>query len=631
MRGRLSLTLPLVIVILCALLSPADAAELKGRGYALCVGIDETPTWGKHNVCRSDTRLIAGALRASGFDSVVLLTDGESRWENRATYANIRSHIERIAQIAQPGDRVFIYLTGTGLAPDAKPTFIPSEGDGETGIPLLWICETLGTSRASAKLIALDVCRPSEGPVPEGGDFNEMLNQINPSGCVLLTATDARQPSHLERGQAVFTRALLDALSGSADEDAGGVLTTSEVCEHVVAAVKAYSARSGNRQDARRLGGFSLLSLARPTDVDWLKRLPGDPNAVTAEMRADALRKALAAAAPHRDGTKLPKDANETIRAAIRLAPGDFRAAEAALDRGDPIEKILSGKVRFVMHRKMLVDANGTTKFFWKWNDRPVDVSFEFRNETHRCVGVVELPAGEYSVSMDKWEHVTNLGTFSDGPYPAVAATLVVMPGGEHEFLMLDRQTGGPNGVGTIFYDGRRICRTDSVQKKSLLDAEIEREDAKGVDGSQVQSFIATAAGQRQAKLYAGALHYCRQAMAKAIETPNRVLVADASREMAFLLAVAKDDTVRNARRALALAEQANRLAAEVGVDSMWPYKDALAAALAENGRFDGAEGLAAEAAAMARTAKPYPAPPHILDALDARTKAYQSKQPWRE
>ena len=58
MRTSLALIGSIALTCLFAR-SAAEAAEWTGRGYALCVRIDETRTWGRHNVCRSDTRLIA--------------------------------------------------------------------------------------------------------------------------------------------------------------------------------------------------------------------------------------------------------------------------------------------------------------------------------------------------------------------------------------------------------------------------------------------------------------------------------------------------------------------------------------------------------------------------------------------
>lgn len=101
-------------------------------------------------------------------------------------------------------------------------------------------------------------------------------------------------------------------------------------------------------------------------------------------------------------------------------------------------------------------------------------------------------------------------------------------------------------------------------------------------------------------------------------DAPN----VSAANDMAWLLATAPDDRVRNGAEALRLAEAANR-----GMSQKNPrVLDTLAAAQAEAGRFDDAIRTVDEAIALAAQA----GDDAFLDALRQRRARYEARQPWR-
>jgi len=101
-------------------------------------------------------------------------------------------------------------------------------------------------------------------------------------------------------------------------------------------------------------------------------------------------------------------------------------------------------------------------------------------------------------------------------------------------------------------------------------------------------------------------------------ETSNSQIAA----YLAFILATAKDDTIRNGREAQVLAEAAQK--AEPNSPTVL---NSLAAALAENGDFDQAIVVANRALANAKLTGDAPA----LQITEQRLAAYRARKPWRQ
>lgn len=299
---------------------------------------------------------------------------------------------------------------------------------------------------------------------------------------------------------------------------------------------------------------------------------------------------------------------------------------DAAVKGVSPLRKPKPGygRVRFIMHRKMVMNVWGSTRETWRFNTTTIDYKFEFKRDTHQVVGVAELPAGEYTISQKKWEHWSNYGFFVGGPYAALDRKFRIVAGKEHEIKYFNKQAPlSPHGTGIFWWDGRRICHSHSLTRKVMNDLQIEQHGAGSTSAIPVRTALTVANGQRGAKLYALAMKGYAKALRKAREMGNRILVAQAAKEMAWLLATASDDKFRNTRKALVLAEEAIGLARETQVRALWGYTDTLAAALAGNGKFKAAAKEMKQAVAQAKANKP-PVPPHIMKKLEERLGLYQ-------
>jgi hypothetical protein len=533
-----------------------EAEKAKGLGIAVCVGIDRYPLLGDRTGCRAEAQAVGSALKAGGYDSVVVLVDGTKDWESRATLSNIRSQLTQAADLARPQDRIVFFFSGRVISAAGEASLVPVHGDEDNAIPFSWVCETLAAGKAGSRLIVID-------GVGDGGDLARGLDKANGAkSLAVLLSGGPGEPSQMDKdsGRSVFARALLEVLAAKGDAGAEKSVTLGEIFSRVSDAVRASSARSGQKQSPRMLGDSGTSILVR---------------------------------------TKLP-----------------------VLKRGD-------GRLRFVMHRKLSLKVEGSSRELWKFDDRTIDFTYRFNADTHETVHIAELPAGEYSVSQEKWEHNTNLGIYTGGPYAPLAVKLRIVPGSTHELKSFNQQFPlSPHGTGVVFWEGKRLCRVNSLTKQVWTDKEIDEEDAKGAMGVPVRTALLTGNSQRKAKLGVLASRQFTQALRAARETGNRVLIAEAADGMARLLATASDDSVRNGRRALVLAEEAVELGSEMQADSLWSYRDTLAAALAENGKFDEAVRQATEARAQAQK---QPAAASAISELDARLKLYQAKQPCRE
>ncbi len=292
------------------------------------------------------------------------------------------------------------------------------------------------------------------------------------------------------------------------------------------------------------------------------------------------------------------------------------------------------GKMVVVVHRKLTMKVRGRTREMWRFNKLTLVYTFTFDRDTHAVITTVELPAGEYTVSQLKWEHWEKTwGYFKGGPYAPLPEKLTVKAGAEHELKLLNKQfPGGPHGSSILHWDGRRICRINSITRQVLVGGDIDRELAKELAGLQINTAVIVGNAQRGVKLYAIAAKGYAKALREAREMGNRVLIASVARETAWLLATARDEGFRNARKALVLAEEALQLAEETKVPKVWYYRDALAAALAANAKFDDAARTMKQAVEEGKTAPVLVKPlPHIMKQLEERLALYGSGKAYRD
>ena len=187
-------------------------------------------------------------IEKGGFssDRVTLLTN------ERASLKEVRTALFEFLKRPNPDDLVLIFLAGHGVQDPANRDnyyFLAHDSKldnlGGTALPM-WDLGSLMdfTIRAQKIVIFADTCH--SGAVLERGNaapgatlnfFNKYLeNLARKKGRLVVTASQSHESSleKLELGHGVFTHALLEGLSGRADDNpADGVVTAAELMDFI--------------------------------------------------------------------------------------------------------------------------------------------------------------------------------------------------------------------------------------------------------------------------------------------------------------------------------------------------------------------------------------------------------------
>ena len=203
-------------------------------------------------------------------DHVLYLADGE------ATAAQMREAMFVFLQQADWDDLVFIYYAGHGAPDPGRPDnlyLLPTDSDldamASTAFPMWDVKTALRRQIAAERVIVVaDACHSAgtaDGDVVGGGGENHIAGSFEklftPSRRLMMTAADTNEFSLEDarwEGHGVFTYFLLDALKGNGDLDGNGIITFSEVFDHV--STNVVEATEG-RQNPQR-SGFGDIPLA---------------------------------------------------------------------------------------------------------------------------------------------------------------------------------------------------------------------------------------------------------------------------------------------------------------------------------------------------------------------------------
>jgi hypothetical protein len=201
----------------------------------------------------SDARAVRDFLQsdaAGPFDEVLYLED------EQATGAAMREALFVFLQQADWDDLVVIYYAGHG-APDPGrpgnlyllPTDTRLDALAATGFPMWDVKTALRRQIAAERVIVIaDACHSAgtaDGETVGGGDSNEIAGGFqqlfSPSRRLMMTAADTNEFSLEDArwgGHGVFTHFLLDGLRGAGDRDSNGIVTFTELFQHVSGEVR---------------------------------------------------------------------------------------------------------------------------------------------------------------------------------------------------------------------------------------------------------------------------------------------------------------------------------------------------------------------------------------------------------
>ena len=207
---------------------------------------------------------------AGPFDEVLYLKDEE------ATGAAMREALFVFLQQADWDDLVVIYYAGHG-APDPNRQdnlyLLPTDSDlnrlAATGFPMWDVKTALRRQIASERVLVIaDACHSAgtaDGDAVGGGEGNAIAGGFSqlfsPSRRLMMTAADTDEFSLEDSrwgGHGVFTHFILEGLDGAGDYDGDGIVTFTELFDHVSNNVRE---ATGGRQNPQR-SGFGDIPLA---------------------------------------------------------------------------------------------------------------------------------------------------------------------------------------------------------------------------------------------------------------------------------------------------------------------------------------------------------------------------------
>jgi len=212
---------------------------------AIIVGIDRYDDLGVSNInCAvSDVEMIYRILvdpNLGGFakEQVTLLTDNTER---KPTRANILSSLKEV--LNKESETLLFYYTGHGIELNGQSYLVPRDMEAnlpeDRSIPLSMIRDMLARSRAQSKVIILDACHSGEGAAISEetrmgkGYENFLMSQI--PNMVILASASKNQIANEDviQGHGIFSLAIASGLSGEADTNRDGLVTTEELFPYV--------------------------------------------------------------------------------------------------------------------------------------------------------------------------------------------------------------------------------------------------------------------------------------------------------------------------------------------------------------------------------------------------------------
>lgn len=251
------------------------AAPRIDKRWAVVVGVGEYASDDIPDLefAPADARAVRDFLEsdaAGPFDEVLYLEN------ERATGAAMREALFVFLQQADWDDLVVIYYAGHGAPDPGRPDnlyLLPTDAElgslAATGFPM-WDVKTALRRQIAAErvLVIADACHSAgtaDGEVVGGGEANHISGGFQglftPSRRLMMTAADTNEFSLEDArwgGHGVFTHFMLDGLRGAGDLDGNGIVTFTELFDHVSSNVR--QATNG-RQNPQR-SGFGDIPLA---------------------------------------------------------------------------------------------------------------------------------------------------------------------------------------------------------------------------------------------------------------------------------------------------------------------------------------------------------------------------------
>jgi hypothetical protein len=231
------------------------AAE--GKRYAVLIGVNDYIDSGivDLNAPRNDVHDLAKAL--AGWDKVFTMTDElDLRGPDSPVRGNIENRLALLSELTTDGDTILVFFSGHGYSnPAGDARILPLDASvnrlADTTMSLAAINTLLMAKGKRNVLFMIDACKEtvttSKGlsVIGVSGDAAAKTGALN-----AFYATQSGWYSYEDTGGAhgVFSRFLLEGLSGAADSDHDRTVTAGELAKWLPDAATQYALAKGIRQ-----------------------------------------------------------------------------------------------------------------------------------------------------------------------------------------------------------------------------------------------------------------------------------------------------------------------------------------------------------------------------------------------
>jgi hypothetical protein len=259
---------------------------LYDKRYAVVVGINKYPkAASRFQALRgavNDANQVEASLKKMGFDEVIGLRD-----EQATKSAIIEALGDQVSSKAKDNDLVVFFFAGhgdtRGEGTDQMGFILPHDYDPNrhmtTALSMSTLHDISKGIKAKHMLYAMDSCfaggiltsRAGAATIAGKGTLKYLRNLTQSRAHVVITAGGQNEFANEEGGQGLFTKVLLEGLSGKADRSQKGFVTASSLALYIQETLPDYLP-SGVRQTpqyGRLLGeGDIVITMLRPFDEE---------------------------------------------------------------------------------------------------------------------------------------------------------------------------------------------------------------------------------------------------------------------------------------------------------------------------------------------------------------------------
>ncbi len=227
-------------------------SEKKRRRVVLSIGIGEYQSSPNLIYSSNDSVFFRDLVLTLWQDaSVTVLKNSD------ATRTNILRSLYNISKMVKPNDQVWLYFSGHAFTLDDVGYILPYDGDSnlpnESGISMRDIGKWFQELPAQQAIMFADACYSGEfiRLLSKSGKSYSTIEQFRKSLCrMIITAGGKNDLSYEDQdfGRGVFTHYLFEGLSGDADKNRDGIVTSSELFEYLKDKVMRATSSKGLKQ-----------------------------------------------------------------------------------------------------------------------------------------------------------------------------------------------------------------------------------------------------------------------------------------------------------------------------------------------------------------------------------------------